>query len=114
MTPIEDRLLNLLFEIRNCVRAASHGQVKLALEEALPDAKSRTAYQMFDGTVAADRVRKVCRMSPNAIVALSARCVSMGLMEVNVDNKRIRLFDLKDFGLMPVQAGKPGEGKSER
>jgi hypothetical protein len=83
------------------------------LEEALPDAKSRAAYQMFDGTVSVEQVRTACRMSPNAVVALTARCVSMGPMEANADKKRVRLFDLNDFGLSPEAGARVG-GKGER
>lgn len=39
-------------------------------------------------------------MSPNALVALAQRCTSMGLMEAKEDKKRVRLFDLNDFGLL--------------
>ena len=78
------------------------------LEEALPDAKSRAAYQMFDGSASVDQVRIACKMSPNAVVALAARCVAMGLMEVKDDKKRARLFDLKDFGLLADETPKPG------
>ena len=58
----------------------------------------RAAYQMFDGTVSVDQVRAACKMSPNAVVALTpTRCVAMGLMEANEQKKRVRLFDLNDF-----------------
>src|SRR5580700_7889346 len=96
----EDKLLEVLVEIRNWIRAAAHGPVKTLLEAALPDAKSRTAYQMLDGTASMDQVRIACKMSPNALVALANRCTSMGLMEVNQDKRRVRLFDLSDFGLI--------------
>lgn len=96
----EEKLLDVLVEIRNWIRAAAHGPVKTLLEAALPDAKSRAAYQMFDGKVSADQVRIACKMSPNAVVALANRCAAMGLMELNDDKKRIRLFDLRDFGLI--------------
>lgn len=56
---------------------------------------------MFDGTVSVDQIRTACKMSPNAVVALAARCVAMGLMEANTDKRRVRIFDLNDFGLMP-------------
>jgi hypothetical protein len=78
------------------------------LEEALPDAKSRAAYQMFDGTASVDQVRTSCKMSPNAVVALTVRCIAMGLMEANADKKRVRLFDLNDFGLLPQRGSDSG------
>jgi len=96
----EETLLEVLVEIRNWIRAAARNPVKASLEEALPDAKSRTAYQMLDGSKSMDQVRVACKMSPNALVALANRCLSMGLMEVNQDKKRVRLFDLTDFDLI--------------
>lgn len=96
----EEMLLKVATDIRNWIRAAAHAPVATLLESALPDAKSRAAYQMLDGTTSMDQVRIACKMSPNVLVALAQRCVSMGLMEVNEDKKRVRLFDLADFGLI--------------
>jgi hypothetical protein len=100
----EERLLEVLVEIRNWIRAAAHGPVKTLLEGALPDSKSRTAYQMLDGNASMDQVRIACKMSPNSLLALTNLCTSMGLMEVNQDKKRVRLFDLSDFGLIGTGA----------
>lgn len=96
----DDKLLAVLSDIRNWTRASSYRSVKGLLEEALPDAKSRSAYQMLDGTATLDQVRVACKMSPNVLVALAQRCTSMGLMELREDKKRARLFDLGDFGLL--------------
>lgn len=96
----DEKLVDVLIEIRNWIRAAAHSPVKSALEEALPDLKSRMAYQMLDGTKSMDQVRIACKMSPNILVALANRCSSMGLMETNQDKKRVRLFDLNDFDLI--------------
>jgi hypothetical protein len=96
----EQQLLEVLTEMRNWMRIAVRGPVKGALEVALPDIKSRTAYQMFDGSASVEQVRVACKMSPNAVVALTARCTSMGLMEATQEKKRIRLFDLRDFDLL--------------
>jgi hypothetical protein len=104
----DEKVLAVLTDIRNWIRAAAHRPVQMMLEEALPDAKSRAAYQMFDGSVSVDQVRTACKMSPNAVVALAARCVTMGLMEVNADKRRVRLFDLNDFGLIPEGEPKAG------
>jgi len=109
----DDRLLALLADIRNWIRAAAHKPVQALLEEALPDTKSRAAYQMFDGNASVEQIRTACKMSPNAVVALTARCVALGLMEVNADKRRVRLFDLNDFGLLSDGDAKGG-GKSER
>ena len=96
----DENLLGVLVDIRNWIRAAAHRPVQALLEEALPDAKSRSAYQMFDGSASVEQVRTACKMSPNAVVALTTRCVAMGLMEAKADKRRIRLFDLNDFGLL--------------
>src|SRR5687768_8442401 len=104
----DDKLLDVLTDIRNWIRASAHRPVQAMLEEALPDAKSRAAYQMFDGKASVDQVRTACKMSPNAVVALAARCVAMGLMEVNADKKRARLFDLNEFGLIADESPKRG------
>lgn len=109
----EDRLLDVLAEIRNWIRAAAHKPVQALLEEALPDVKSRAAYQMLDGTASVEKVRVACKMSPNAVVALTSRCVALGLMDANSDKRRVRLFDLNDFGLLPEAKAKAG-GKGER
>jgi hypothetical protein len=95
----DERILAVLTDIRNWTRAASFRSVKAQLEAALPDAKSRMAYQMLDGTASIEQVRTACKMSPNSLVALAQRCTAMGLMEATVDKKRARLFDLDDFGL---------------
>ncbi len=105
----DDKIVELLADIRNWIRAASYSTVKALLESALPDAKSRAAYQMLDGTATVEQVRTSCKMSPNAIVALAQRCTAMGLMELRADKKRVRIFDLVDFGLIATSPG--GEQK---
>jgi len=102
-------LLSVLTEIHIRIRAATYRPVRALLEEALPDAKSRQAYQMFDGSVPYSQVHKACKMSPNAVVALTARCTAMGLMEVNAEKKRVRYFDLHEFGLMSAALPKVPE-----
>lgn len=105
----DEKLFEVLVDIRNWIRAAAHGPVKKSLEAALPDSKSRAAYQMLDGSVSLDHVRTTCKMSPNALVALASRCISMGLMEINQEKKRVRLFDLTDFDLVDVDAARSKE-----
>lgn len=100
--------LKVLLEIRNWMRAAAHDPVRRLLEKALPDAKSRAAYQMMDGKSSIDQIRTACKMSPNALVALANRCESMGLMEAQ-EKKRVRLFDLNDFDLIGTDDAKSGE-----
>jgi len=96
----EDKVLEVLKDICNWTRAASYASVKALLKEALPDMKSRTAYQMLDGVATMEQVRIACKMSPNGLLALAQRYESMGLMELRADKKRVRLFDLADFGLL--------------
>lgn len=105
-----DQLVTVLTEIRNWMRAAAHKPVKALLEEALPDTKSRMAYQMLDGTNSTEQVRKTCKMSPNAVIALAGRCTALGPMRVGEDKKRSRLFDLRDFGLLPEAGQHAPEG----
>jgi hypothetical protein len=96
----DEETLVVLRDIRNWIRAASYRSAKALLEEALPDAKARAAYQMLDGAATMEQVRITCKMSPNVLVALAQRCTAMGLMELRDDKKRVRLFDLADFGLL--------------
>lgn len=103
----DEMLLSVLTDIRNWTRAACYRSVKALLEEALPDSKSRSVYQMSDGAKTAEQIRVACKVSPNYVVSLTQKCVSMGIMEQKPDKKRVRLFDLSDFGLSPT--GNPGE-----
>jgi hypothetical protein len=103
----DEMLLSVLTDIRNWTRAASYRSVKTLLEEALPDSKSRSVYQMSDGAKTAEQIRVACKVSPNYVVSLTQKCVSMGIMEQKPDKKRVRLFDLSDFGLNP--SGNPSE-----
>jgi hypothetical protein len=96
----DDRAVEILADIRKWVRAASYASVKELLESTLPDSKSRAAYQMLDGSATIEQVRVACKMSPNALVALAQKCISSGLMEAREDKKRVRLFDLTDFGML--------------
>jgi hypothetical protein len=96
----DDKLLAVLTDIRNWIRAASFQSVKILLEKALPDSKSRDAYQMLDGNASIEQVRIACKMSPNVLVALAQKCEAMGLMETSKDKKRVRLFDLTDFDMI--------------
>jgi hypothetical protein len=100
MPQSEDRLLEVLIDIRNWIRAAAQGPVKALLEAQLPDEKSRAAYQMLDGKASMEQVRIACKMSPNVLLELANRCAATGLMEINAEKKRVRLFDLADFGLI--------------
>ena len=104
--------LAVLTEIRNWIRAASFSSVKSLLETALPDVKSRAAYQMLDGAATVDQVRITCKMSPNGVVSLAQRCTAMGLMELRGDKKRVRLFDLADFGM--IDEASSSEEKAKR
>jgi len=104
----DDKLLAVMSDIRNWIRAASYASVKALLERALPDAKLRDAYQMLDGTASMEQVRIACKISPNGLLALAQKCTAMGLMQINEDKKRVRLFDLTDFDMIG------GNGKSTK
>ncbi len=110
MTDLSRELLQTTREIRNWIRAAAHGSVRKLLEDALPDDKAREAYQMTNGDTSIDTIRTHCKMSPNDVSAMQQRCVSFGLMEVIEGNRRRRLFDLSDFGLLPAPQGAPKHG----
>ncbi len=96
----EEALLDVLKDIRNWMRAAAHAPVLALLKSQLPDAKARMAYQMLDGSASMEQVRVACKMSPNALLELANRWSAAGLMEINQEKKRVRLFDLEDFGLL--------------
>ena len=97
----DDRILTVLTDIRNWTRAASYSSVKALLEQALPDDKSRAAYQMMDGTTPSmEQVRIACKIGRSTLFALADRWTAMGLMEVKEDKRRIRLFNLTDFDLL--------------
>jgi hypothetical protein len=99
----EEATVALLTEIRNWIRAASYTSIKSLLEKALPDAQSRVAYQMLDGTASIEEVRTASKMSPNKLIALTQKWTSMGIMELGAEKKRKRLFDLRDFGLFAIE-----------
>lgn len=96
----DTELLAVMIDIRNWIRAASFSSVRALLQEALPDEKSRAAYQMLDGNSTIEQVRAACKMSPNTLVSLAQKCTAMGIMELTTDKKRRRLFDLQDFSLV--------------
>jgi len=108
----DDRLLEVLTDIRNWIRASSYASIKRSLQDALPDARSRAAYQMLDGSATVEQIRVACKVSPNFLVALSQRCTAMGLMEPRDGKKRVRLFDLAAFGLLDgiEESAKPKRG----
>ena len=94
----ENSTISVLTEIRNWIRASSFASVRSLLESVLPDDKSKLIYQMLDGKHSTEEIRVASKTSPNAVVSLAQRCTSMGLMELRADKKRVRLFDLTDFG----------------
>jgi hypothetical protein len=100
----DDRILAVLTDIRNWTRAASYSSVKKLLEEALPDDKSRAAYQMMgDASPTMEQVRIACKIGRSTLFARTDRWTAMGIMEVKEDKRRIRLFDLTDFGLLDAE-----------
>jgi hypothetical protein len=96
----DDVAIALLTEIRNWIRAASFTSIRSLLDTALPDTQSRLAYQLLDGSKTLEEVRVASKMSPNKLVALTQKWISMGLMDALPDKKKKRIFDLQDFGLV--------------
>src|ERR1039457_5730782 len=95
----DDRILAVVTDIRNWTRAASYSSVKKLLEEALPDNKSRGAYQMMgDAAPSMEQARIACRIGRSILYSLTAQWPAMGLMQVKDDKWRVRLFALPDFG----------------
>ena len=60
----DEKIVAILTDMGNWIRASSLASVKTRLETALPDEKSRIAYQMLDGAATMEQVRVVCKMSP--------------------------------------------------
>jgi hypothetical protein len=110
----DEKVLSVLTDIRNWIRASSYSSVKTLLESAFPDERSRTAYQMLDGAATMDQVRIACKISPNGLLAAAQRWTAMGLMELKDDKKRVRLFDLNDFGLISEEDQSSQRKNNER
>lgn len=110
----QDKVIELLSELRTWLRIGFYNEAKSMLADVLDTDKKKLAFQMTDGTTTAGGVRKALAMSPNGLLNLYNRCVEMGLMEITEDKKRRRLFDLKNFGLLP-EGGLSGlDGGSEK
>jgi hypothetical protein len=107
----DEKIVAILTDMRNWIRASSFASVKTLLETALPDQKSRIAYQMLDGAATMDEIRVACKMSPNGLLALAERWAAMGLIEVKDGKKRVRLFDLTNFGLITTHEQPPQNKK---
>ena len=95
----------ILTEILHWIRASSHSTVGGALKQALPSDNMRRAYQALDGTRTVKDVKKECGIGSNTINELIGRCCAMGLMERQDGLPTKRLFDLRDFDLLPVTRG---------
>lgn len=109
----DTQLLAVLTDIRTWIRAAAYSNVKTLLQEILVDGQSRQAYQMCDGANSRDTICKVCRMGKNTLPALQSRCIASGLM-MDKDGRKIRLFDLTDFGLLDAVEPADSEGEADR
>lgn len=93
-------IIGLLRDIRCWLRIGFYAEAKQMLADILPDEKVRRAYQMADGTRTQDAIRKTVGISPNRLGAVFTQCTQQGLMEELPDRKRLRRFDLTDFGLL--------------
>lgn len=108
----DNAMLSTMVEIRNWVRAAAYPNVKRLLEEALPDSKSRRAYQMADGKSSRDSICKAIKLGKSTFQSLQQKCVALGLMAES-DGKRYRLFDLQDFGLLDAGEQSANDGETD-
>ena len=92
-------MVTILTDIRNWIRVAAFPNVKRMLEDALPDSKSRHAYQMCDGKNSRDAICKTVKLGTATFHALQERCAALGLIS-EIGGKKRRLFDLRQFGLL--------------
>ena len=90
---------SILEELLVWTKVGFYGAARSTLESVLNTNKKRLAYQAADGTKTAEAIRAEVRISPNDIGALFKTCQNMGLMRTTEDGKRVRLFDLTQFGL---------------
>lgn len=97
----EASVLNTLNELLKWIKASSYSNVESLLRNALPDSKSRLAYQLTDGTKSVKELLASAKIGQATLYTLYKRCTSMGLMEELPNGKRKRSFDLADFGLLP-------------
>jgi hypothetical protein len=95
-----DDLLDVLKEIALWTKAGSFESVGALLAKALPDQKSRLIYQLSDGSTTRDQIRVACKVSPNQVSHLWQRCSALGVMNSDESGKRLRSFNLLDFGLI--------------
>jgi len=98
---LEEQCLNVLNQMLNWIKASSFPNVKVQLEDALPEPKLRIAYQAIDKDHTVKGVKAAAGIGQKAYYDLIDKCIAMGLME-KVDGKARRLFDLNHFGLMPA------------
>lgn len=96
-----DSDMEVLRDLLNWTRVGFYGAVKNMLTDVLNSENKRLAYQLTDGTKSRDALKAAAGMGSDSITALHEQCVALGLMEITPDNKKRRLFDLNNFGLMP-------------
>jgi len=107
MTEDSENQEGILREILIWTKANAYQNVELLLRRALPDEKSRIAYQLTDGSRKVKEIQSAASIGSATIARLFDRCVAMGLMEEVEPGKRHRLFDLDHFDMMPrsLEAG---------
>ena len=97
---LADENTKLLRDLLIWTRASAFAGVENMLARALPDIRSRTAYQATDGIRSSKEIMAASGMGFSKLTELWTRSVAMGLMEDLANGKRKRLFDLRDFGLI--------------
>lgn len=91
----------ILQELLTWTRVGFYSSVKQMLGDVLNTDNKRLAYQLADGKMSKEAIRSEAAIGTDSLTDLYQTCVNLGLMEVTQDNKRIRLFDLTNFGLDP-------------
>jgi hypothetical protein len=99
---MQDEIVEVLKDIRRWIRASSYGSVGDMLRGLLKDDRLRLVYQLSDGSRSRDEVKVIAKVGSGTVTDLWQACVSMGLMDV-IGGKRIRQFDLRDFGLITTE-----------
>lgn len=91
----------ILQELLNWTKVGFYASVKGMLSDVLNTENKRLAYQLADGTRGRDAIKTAAGMGSDSVTELFRQCVNLGLMDVNLDNKRRGLFNLDNFGLAP-------------
>lgn len=96
-----DEQTRILKDLLVWTRIGFYSAVKDMLKDVLDTDNKRLAYHLTDGTNTFDGVKAQAQIGSNTLNDLYKQCTNLGLMELDDDGHRRRLFDLGNFGLMP-------------